>query len=375
MKFLFVPDSFKGTFTSAEVSEMLTEAAKSVFDSPQCYKLKMADGGEGTMEAIIDAVDGENVYVDVLGPLRENVNASYCIFNQDEAFIEMAQASGLTLINKSLRNPLKTSTYGTGQLIMNAVDRGCRHIYISIGGSATNDGGMGCLRALGVRFYDNYSQELEGMGDDLIKVARIDTSNLDHRIADIKFTVLCDVDNPLCGERGATHVFAKQKGASDENIISLEAGMCNYCNLLEETFHVNPNSIAGTGAAGGLGAALFLFLNAERKSGIEEVCKLINFQELLKSADIVITGEGRVDEQSCHGKVLMGVGEYCKKYNKYLFAIVGDKGQGWEQIFNFEINKVFAVTDKFSYNEIIRDPKGSFMTVATEMFKAIKGLV
>ena len=232
MKFLFVPDSFKGTFTSAEVSEMLTEAAKSVFDSPQCYKLKMADGGEGTMEAIIDAVDGENVYVDVLGPLRENVNASYCIFNQDEAFIEMAQASGLTLINKSLRNPLKTSTYGTGQLIMNAVDRGCRHIYISIGGSATNDGGMGCLRALGVRFYDNYSQELEGMGDDLIKVARIDTSNLDHRLADIKFTVLCDVDNPLCGERGATHVFAKQKGASDENIISLEAGMCNYCNLL-----------------------------------------------------------------------------------------------------------------------------------------------
>lgn len=375
MKFLFVPDSFKGTFSSAEVSDMLALAASEVLDAPQCVALRMADGGEGTMEAILEAVDGERVSVDVLGPLKESVKASYCIFNRDNAFIEMAQASGLTLIPKDLRNPMKTNTYGTGQLIMDAVGRGCKHIYISIGGSATNDGGMGCLRAIGVRFYDNYSRELEGVGEDLIRVARIDTSNLDHRITETSFTILCDVDNPLCGERGATHVFAKQKGASDADIMFLETGMCNYCNLLDETFQINPNSIDGSGAAGGLGAALLLFLNAERKSGIEEVCKLINFQELLKSADIVITGEGRVDEQSCHGKVLMGVGEYCLKYNKDSFAIVGDKGSGWEQIHNFGIKKVFAVTDKFSYKEITRDPKGTFMTVATEMFKAIKGLV
>ena len=308
MKFVFASDSFKGTLSSIRTGELLTAAAEEVFPGCSCKTVPMADGGEGTAEAVILATGGKWVPVEVRGPLGEPVSAGYGLLPGGTAIIEMASASGLVLVPPEQRDPRNTSTYGTGELIAAALKAGCTELTIAIGGSATNDGGMGCSRALGVRFLDASGHELEGKGGDLAKVAHIDASGLLPAAKAANFTIMSDVDNPLLGPDGATFTFGPQKGAIPEIRDELEAGMENYAQVLERDLG-SDTGFPGAGAAGGLGAALKIFLGAQMRSGSDAVLDLVHFDEDLKDADFVITGEGRIDWQSAHGKVVSGVGK------------------------------------------------------------------
>ena len=373
MKLLFASDSFKGTITSTESAAMLEKAARNVFGSVECTSIPVADGGEGTTDAVIAACNGKKVSVTVHGPLMESVQAYYGDLGNQSAVMEMAIASGLPMVPPEKRNPLNTTTYGTGELLKDALEKGFTDISIAIGGSATNDGGMGCARALGVRFLDADGNELEGKGSDLEKVRTIDTSGLDSRVKQTKFTVMCDVTNPLCGKDGATYTFGKQKGATPEIQDRLEKGMQNYRDIIISTFGINPDEIAGSGAAGGLGAALLVFLNAKLKSGIETVLDLTRFDEKLRGMDLVVTGEGRTDWQSCFGKVVQGVGDRCKKAGVPAVALVGSMGEGADQIFEHGIcSMIPTVTDTITLEEALAKAKESYYDGAIRLFRFIK---
>ncbi|MBR3367749.1 MAG: glycerate kinase [Lachnospiraceae bacterium] len=348
MKFLFASDSFKGTLSSRQTVELLTRAADKVFGdmgAVECSGVPVADGGEGTVDAVIEAEGGEKIYVTVCGPLGSPLKAYYGSFGGNSAVIEMAAASGLPLVPMEQRNPLHTTTYGTGELIRDALDRGYGEISIAIGGSATNDGGMGCARALGVRFLDAEGRELEGKGEDLEKVHAIDVSGLDPRVKDAKITVMCDVTNPLCGPDGATYTFGAQKGATPEIQERLEAGMCNYRDVIRKQFGIDVDEIPGSGAAGGLGAALKVFLGGEMRSGIETVLDLIGFDQRLEGVDVVVTGEGRTDWQSCFGKVMQGVGEHAAAKGVVAVGLSGSLGRDADRIFDHGIASLMTTVD------------------------------
>ena len=266
MKFVFASDSFKGTLSSERIIQLLTESANKIFPGCECLGVPMADGGEGTVDAVITVTKGKKRVIRVHGPLMEPVESFYGVFDKGCAVIEMAAASGLPMVLPEKRNPLNTTTYGTGELILDALEQGYKKISIGIGGSATNDGGMGAMRALGVRFLDREGNELEGMGADLAKVADIDTSGLVQAAKQAEFTVMCDVDNPLTGPKGAAYTFGKQKGGTPEILDELEAGMKNYAQVLLRTFGMDADRIEGAGAAGGLRAALCVFLGARLRS-------------------------------------------------------------------------------------------------------------
>ena len=331
MKFVFASDSFKGSLSSIRTGELLTRAAQEVFPGCNCKAVPMADGGEGTAEAVISATGGRWVPAAVTGPLGEPVEAGYGLLPGGTAIIEMASASGLVLVPPARRDPRNTSTAGTGELIAAALADGCTELTIAIGGSATNDGGMGCMRALGVRFLDAEGCELKGKGGDLAKVAHIDSSGLLPEARAANFTIMSDVDNPLLGPDGATFTFGPQKGAAPEIRDELEAGMENYARVLKRDLGAN-TGFPGAGAAGGLGAALKIFLDAEMRSGSDAVLDLVGFDEDLKDADVVVTGEGRIDWQSAHGKVVAGVGKRCQKAGVPCIAIVGGMGERAEEM-------------------------------------------
>lgn len=342
MKVLFASDSFKGTLTSEQIIQILTDTAKEIFPGCETLGVPIADGGEGTVDAVITVTRGEKKEIKVHGPFMEDSTAVYGVFGKDSAIIEMAAASGLPMVPADRRNPLYTTTYGTGELIKDALDNGYRKISVAIGGSATNDGGMGAMRALGVKFMDADGKELEGVGADLEKVADIDVSGLHPAVAEAEITVMCDVNNPLTGPDGATYTFGKQKGGTPEMLDALEKGMKNYAGVLLEKFGTDVDQIAGAGAAGGLGAALCVFLHASMKSGIETVLDLIDFDKLLEGVDVVITGEGRIDWQSAFGKVPSGVGMRCKAKKIPAVAIVGSMGNGAEKIYEFGIDSIMT---------------------------------
>jgi glycerate kinase len=345
MNLLFASDSFKGTLSSRRTIELLTEAAQEVFGSCAVRGVPVADGGEGTVDAVVSACGGRKVNVTVHDPLMKCTEAYFGIIGEGEAVIEMAQASGLALIPDDQKNPLYTSTYGTGELVMEAVRSGCRKIALAIGGSATNDGGMGFASALGVRFLDTDGRILAGKGIDLEKVADIDISAIPEEIRSTHFTVMCDVTNPLCGKDGATFTFGKQKGGTPEILNVLESGMCNYRDLMIRKFGINPDDIPGAGAAGGLGAALRILFGAEMKSGIESVLDMVQFDSLLKDTDLVVTGEGRTDWQSCFGKVMQGVGPRARKYGVQVVALCGSLGEGYEDVYQYGIDSIMTTVD------------------------------
>ncbi|OUQ26564.1 glycerate kinase [Lachnoclostridium sp. An131] len=375
MKFLFASDSFKGTLSSRRTAELLTQAAEEIFPGCECAGLEVADGGEGTTEAVLSAVDGRRIPVSVKGPLWEQREAFYGALDENRAVMEMAEASGLPLVPKELRDPRNTTTFGTGEMIRDAIDRGFRDISIAIGGSATNDGGIGCMRALGVRFLDESGQELRGCGADLIKIRTIDCSGLDTRIKErkVRFTVMCDVKNPLCGADGAAYTFGKQKGGTPEMLDELEAGMQNYRDLLLQEFGVNMDEVPGAGAAGGLGAALTAFLNAELKSGIETVLDLIGFEEKLQGVSLVVTGEGRADWQSVFGKVMQGVGSRCQRMGVPAVAIVGSMGTGAEQIFDHGIESIMTtVNGIMPLEEAMERAEELYLGAARRMFRMLR---
>ena len=345
MKFLFASDSFKGTLTSDQTIELLTKAAEEVFGSCETSGVPVADGGEGTTDAVVKARSGEIITVPVHGPLMEMEQGFYGRLSDTEAILEMAAASGLPMVPEEKRNPLNTTTYGTGELLKAALDAGHTEIAIAIGGSATNDGGMGFASALGIRFLDQEGNVLEGRGENLEKVAHIDMSGLDPAIQKAHFTVMCDVTNPLCGPNGATYTFGKQKGGTPEILDRLEKGMQNYRDVIIREFGINPDEIQGSGAAGGLGAALKVFLHAEMKSGIETVLDLIDFDARLEGVDLVVTGEGRTDWQSCFGKVMQGVGDRSAKHQVPVAALCGGLGPDYEKIYAHGISSIMTTVD------------------------------
>lgn len=373
MKFLFASDSFKGTLSSEDTGRLLTRAAKEVFPSCSCESIPVADGGEGTADAVIKAVQGEKLYVEVSDPLMQNQTAYYGKLDENRAIIEMALASGYALVPSEKKNPLYTSSYGTGELIRDALDRGFRDIAIAIGGSATNDGGMGCMRALGIRFLDREGRELMGNGFDLEHLTEIDDSGLDSRLADTRFTVMCDVTNPLCGEHGATYTFGPQKGGTPEILERLERGMENYRDILTRTYGINPDTIPGSGAAGGLGAALLVFLRAELRSGIETVLDLIGFDSRLEDVSLVITGEGCTDWQSCYGKVVQGVGDRCLRHRVPAVTLVGGMGEGAEQIYEHGILSILTTVNGFmSAEDAFANAETLYYQAALRLFRMLK---
>lgn len=373
MKFLFASDSFKGTLSSEKIIELLTESANKVFPGCETAGTLIADGGEGTVDAVIAMTKGSLIEVSVHGPLMEETTAVYGKINEESAIIEMAAASGLPMVPAELRNPLNTTTYGTGELIKDALDKGFRNISIALGGSATNDGGMGAMAALGVKFLDNDGKELKGQGSDLAKVVKVDISGLHPAVKEAAFTVMCDVNNPLTGPDGATYTFGKQKGGTPEILDELEAGMKSYAKVAGEALGRDIDNLPGAGAAGGLGAAVCGFLNATLKSGIETVLDLIDFDRMLEGVDVVVTGEGRIDWQSAFGKVPSGIGMRCKNKGIPAVAIVGGMGKGAEKIYEFGVESIIpTINGAMDIDEALERAEELYQGAAERMFRFLK---
>ena len=373
MKLLFASDSFKGTITSEQSIRLLTEAAQKVFPGCETGGVPVADGGEGTVEAVIGATGGEWRKVMVHGPLMEEVEGFYGTFNGDSAVIEMAAASGLPMVPVEKRNPLNTTTDGTGERINDALDQGIRKLSIAIGGSATNDGGMGAMSALGIRFLDKDGNVLTGVGADLAKVVDIDMSGLNPAVKEAQITVMCDVTNPLTGPDGATYTFGKQKGGTPEILDELEAGMKNYASVMREKLGIDVEMKAGAGAAGGLGAALCGFLNATLKSGIDTVLDLIEFDRLIEGCDLVVTGEGRIDWQSAFGKVPSGIGERCKAKGIPAIAIVGGMGDGASKIYEYGIDSILpTINGAMTLDEAFARAEELYADAAERAFRMVR---
>lgn len=373
MKLIFASDSFKGTLGSAQIAGLLGKAARSVFGDVETAGVVLADGGEGTAEAVIASAGARAKSVTVHGPFMDPVKAEYAAFDDGRAVIEMASASGITLVPESRLDPLEATSVGTGELLLDALNNGARDISVAIGGSATNDGGMGFMKALGACFYDRSGEPLEGRGRDLGRVARIDLSGLDKRLTDTKITVMCDVDNPLTGENGATYTYGPQKGASPETLKIVEAGMCNYRDAIEGITGINCDEVPGTGAAGGIGAALYALLGAELKPGIDVVLDLTRFDKLIEGADLIITGEGRADYQSVHGKAMQGVGRRAREKGVPVAAIVGGLGDGWQGLLNCGICEVVPlVKGDVTVEDAMTRPEEVYYEAALEFFSRLK---
>ena len=307
-KIVIASDSYKGSLSSSEVADCIADGLISVNPDCDIVKVSVADGGEGTVEALRDTLGGRIVSCKVHDPLMREIEASYAILGDNRtAVLEMAAASGLPLLSADERNPLKTSTYGTGELIADALDKGCDRFLVGIGGSATNDGGMGAFCALGYRFLDKSSCVLPPCGESLLKLAGIDASEVHPRLGTASFIVACDVDTPFCGPDGAAYVFAPQKGASEADVELLDRGLSNFASVVQRCLGRDVRFVPGSGAAGGLGGGFLAFSNAELKKGIDMVLDAIDFDAVIEGADAVITGEGRIDSQTFKGKTPYGV--------------------------------------------------------------------
>lgn len=373
MKFVFAPDSFKGTLSSEQLIRILDKKAKEIFPDVETVGVPIADGGEGTIDAVMRTAGGEKKYLTVSGPLMKPVESEYLILEGGKVLIEMAKASGITLIPYKEGNALHTTSFGTGELIRDALKSGYRDITISIGGSATNDGGTGMLAALGVRFFDKDNNLLHPVGENLGKIVRIDTDSMLPEIKEAKFCVMCDVKNPLLGKRGATHVFGPQKGADEWQVKFLEEGMENYAGLLEKYCGYKVAETEGAGAAGGMGAALLAFCDAKLQSGIKTVLGLIGFEKIIEDADFIVTGEGRVDGQSACGKVLDGIGEYAEKRGIPAAAIAGGMGNGAEDIYACGIDSIMVTENgPMSLDEALLNAEELFEGAADRLFRMIK---
>lgn len=347
MKIVIAPDSFKESLSALEVCNAIEAGIYKLLDKVEIVKIPMADGGEGTVETLVEATNGVIERVTVIGPLGTAVSSFFGILGDGKtAVIEMASASGLPLVPNSKKNPLITTTFGTGQLIKHALDRGCRDFVIGLGGSATNDGGVGMAQALGGAFLDKDQQEVGFGGGALHNIEKIDLSGLDSRIDECNFRVACDVTNPLCGESGAAAVFGSQKGATPEMILTLDENLQHLATLIKRDLGIDVADIPGAGAAGGLGAGLISFCGAELNSGIDIVIETIKLKEKISGASLVITGEGQIDFQTCSGKTPYGVAMAAKEQGIPVVAIVGSIGVGAEKMFDYGINSIFSIVDK-----------------------------
>jgi len=344
MKIVIAPDSYKESLSALEVATAIEQGFREIFPDAHYVKLPVADGGEGTVEAMVAATQGGIIKVRVTGPLGENVEGFYGLSGDEQsAFIEMAAASGLEMVAPSSRNPLKTTSWGTGELIRHALDAGVKHIIIGIGGSATNDGGAGMVQALGAKLLDAEDNPIGMGGGELEKLARIDISELDTRLANCRIEVACDVTNPLTGKEGASAVFGPQKGATPEMIARLDDSLAHYAKIIARDLDIDVLNLEGGGAAGGMGAALYAFCGAELRQGIEIVTDALHLDNHVADADLVITGEGRIDSQTIHGKVPVGVAKVAKRYNKPVIGIAGSLTADVGVVHEHGIDAVFSV--------------------------------
>ncbi len=323
-KIVVAIDSFKGSLTTFESGKAVKEAAEEVYSDISTIISPIADGGEGTVEAIIAANKGEIVKTTVRNPLGKVISANYGYIPKTKtAIIEMAAAAGITLIKDNQRNPMNTTTYGVGEMILHAISKGCRRFIIGIGGSATNDGGVGMLQALGFEFLDENGKQVVPGAKGLKDIATIRKENAAKELKECSFCVACDVKNVLCGNDGCSAIYGPQKGATPEMIKNMDLWLENYANLTKKVIPISDANMPGTGAAGGLGFALVSYLDATLESGIELVMRETNLENHIKDADIVVTGEGRLDGQSYMGKAPIGVAKLAKKYNKPVIAFSG----------------------------------------------------
>ncbi|OOM80847.1 glycerate kinase [Clostridium sp. BL-8] len=347
MKIVIAPDSFKGSLTALEVANAIEDGLRKYDRDFVIEKVPMADGGEGTVESLVSLTNGEIVNVTVKDPLMRNVKGFYGLLGDKKtAVIEMAAASGLPLLNENEKNPLITSTFGTGQLIVDALDKGCKNFIIGIGGSATNDGGTGMLKALGVKFLNKDNKEIKDGAIELNHLHTIDMSQFDKRIYECDIKVACDVENPLCGENGASFVFGAQKGADEDMMRVLDDNLCHYGKVLEDNFNMEVINVPGAGAAGGMGAALVAVLKAKLERGIDIIIRESRLGEKLKDADLVFTGEGRIDFQTKFGKTPFGVASEANKNNIPVIAIAGSIGEGTDTLYEVGFDGIFSTMDK-----------------------------
>ncbi|WP_455846098.1 glycerate kinase [Pantoea agglomerans] len=344
MKIVIAPDSYKESLSALEVASAIEAGFREIFPEADYVKIPVADGGEGTVEAMVAATQGNIVRLTVTGPLGKPVEAFYGLSGDERtAFIEMAAASGLELVPAAQRDPLITTSFGTGELIKDALDRGVDHIIIGIGGSATNDGGSGMMQALGAQLLDEHGKQIAYGGGALPQLARIDIEQLDTRIKQCRFEVACDVSNPLTGEKGASAIFGPQKGATPQLVQQLDKALEHYATLIHRDLDIDVLHIDGGGAAGGMGAALHAFCQAELRSGIEIVTEALGLAEQVKDADLVITGEGRIDSQSINGKVPIGVAKVAKQFNKPVIGIAGSLTADVGVVHQHGLDAVFSV--------------------------------
>ena len=343
MKIVIAPDSFKESLSAKQVCHAIQIGLARVWPDAEFVTVPVADGGEGTVQALIDATNGQQVFTRVTGPLGTPIDAFYGLLGDGEtAVIEMAEASGLHLVPTELRDPKSTSSVGTGQLVKHALDNGAKRLIIGLGGSATNDAGAGMLAALGVRFYRQDGTEIKPCGGELSDLTKIDISDLDPRLQHCEIAIACDVDNPLCGKNGASAIFGPQKGATPQDVALLDHALHHFGTLTEAVTGKAVLSQKGAGAAGGMGAAWLGYTNAVLKPGIEIVLETVKLAEKLPGTDLVITGEGRIDQQTIHGKTPMGVATLAKQFHLPVIAVAGCVGENYQAVYQCGIDAVFT---------------------------------
>lgn len=347
MKIVIAPDSYKESLSALQVAACIEQGFRKVLPDAEYVKVPMADGGEGTVDTMIEATGGRKMVCEVVGATGGRQPAFWGISGDGRtAFIEIAAACGLAQVPREVRNPLFTTTYGVGELILDALNQGVRHFIIGLGGSATNDGGAGMLQALGARFLDSAGAEIARGGAALAGLAAIDAAGLDSRLQDCRFDVACDVRNPLTGANGASAVFGPQKGATPPMVAQLDQALVHYAAVIRRDLGIDVEHLPGAGAAGGLGAAFAGVLGAELKSGVGIISELLGLEHTVCDADWVITGEGRIDCQSVNGKVPVGVAAAAKKFGKPVVVIAGSLGDGVEKVYACGIDAVFSVLNR-----------------------------
>ncbi|WP_422484970.1 glycerate kinase [Gudongella sp. DL1XJH-153] len=346
MKVVIAADSFKGSMSASEVSKNIEIGYKKIFKNAEIVRIPMADGGEGTVETLVEATDGRYVYLNSTDPLGRKIQTCFGVIYEEIAVIEMASASGLTLLSEDEFNPLITTTYGTGEILRAALENGFKKIYVGLGGSATNDGGVGMAQALGYSFKDIDGKEIGFGGGELHKIQSIDTHNKHPLLDSAEITVISDVTNKLCGPDGASYVYGPQKGATREMVLELDDKLSHLSSKINEILRNDVNSISGAGAAGGLGAGMIAFCNANVKPGVEVLLDLLDFENDIMDADLVITGEGKIDNQSKYGKVPVGVARKAKKFNKPVVAVVGSRGDDVCEVYDLGIDFIQDIITK-----------------------------
>ncbi len=361
MKILIASDSFKGSLSSKEICTLGIEALTSVLPDAEIQAIPLADGGEGTVESLVEATGGVYKNLDVIGPLGEKISAMYGILGDGHtAVIEMSSASGIMLVPRERLDPLITTSYGTGELILDAIGQGCTKIIMGIGGSATNDGGVGMLQALGYHFLNQNGEEIGYGGGCLKDIVTITSEDVLPSLATVSFCVACDVDNPLTGPQGATYVYGPQKGGTPEALQYLEEGMKNYHQCIVDFCEQDVNDCPGAGAAGGMGAGLMAFLDAKTGSGFEMISKTIHLEEKItqEKFDIIFTGEGQLNHQTLHGKLPHGMARIGKKHNIPVIAVVGSLGDGYEAMYDEGLTAAFSIMNNpMTLDEAIQNAK------------------